>query len=82
MGSIRWIEERKLTLFYLDDENQIQHRTLGLLVARGTLLTSIAPLDGSEEIANPFLGGDEAGGGGGGGEANGDGEGGVVMEGP
>lgn len=30
-------------------------RNLGLLVARGTLLVLISPLDGSEEIANPFV---------------------------
>ncbi|CAD0049601.1 unnamed protein product, partial [Aureobasidium pullulans] len=30
-------------------------KTLGLLVARGTLLVLISPLDGSEEIANPFV---------------------------
>ncbi|KAK8149932.1 Sm-like protein lsm7 [Beauveria asiatica] len=29
-------------------------RPLGLVVARGTLLVLISPLDGSEEIANPF----------------------------
>ncbi|KAF2757185.1 LSM-domain-containing protein, partial [Pseudovirgaria hyperparasitica] len=29
-------------------------RFLGLLVARGTLLTIISPCDGSEEIQNPF----------------------------
>lgn len=34
-------------------------RTLGLLVARGTLLTSISPLDGTEEIANPFVNADD-----------------------
>ncbi|KAI9726516.1 MAG: Sm-like protein lsm7 [Chrysothrix sp. TS-e1954] len=37
-----------------DDENNTSTRQLGLLVARGTLLTTIAPVDGSEEIANPF----------------------------
>jgi U6 snRNA-associated Sm-like protein LSm7 len=30
-----------------------------LVVARGTLLTLISPMDGSEEIENPFLGGGE-----------------------
>ncbi|KAF2104162.1 U6 snRNA-associated Sm-like protein LSm7 [Rhizodiscina lignyota] len=38
-----------------DDEGNTSHRSLGLLVARGTLLVTIAPVDGSEEIANPFL---------------------------
>ncbi|KAL8744699.1 MAG: hypothetical protein Q9190_003079 [Brigantiaea leucoxantha] len=40
----------------LHDENgQTTTRPLGLLVARGTLLVLISPLDGSEEIANPFI---------------------------
>lgn len=30
-------------------------RSLGMLVARGTLLVLISPVDGSEEIANPFV---------------------------
>ena len=38
----------------LDDGN-VRHRKLGLIVARGTLLVAISPLDGSEEIANPFV---------------------------
>jgi len=38
-----------------DDEGNTSTRPLGLLVARGTLLTLIAPTDGSEEIANPFV---------------------------
>ena len=38
-----------------DDEGNTSTRPLGLVVARGTLLVLIAPLDGSEEIANPFL---------------------------
>ncbi|KAL9056638.1 MAG: hypothetical protein Q9162_002809 [Coniocarpon cinnabarinum] len=37
-----------------DEEGNTSSRPLGLLVARGTLLTSISPEDGSEEIANPF----------------------------
>ena len=37
-----------------DESGNTTTRPLGLLVARGTLLTSIAPADGSEEIANPF----------------------------
>lgn len=43
-----------LSLIFLDDTGATSSRPLGLLVARGTLLTSIAPVDGSEEIANPF----------------------------
>ncbi|GAB7341696.1 hypothetical protein MBLNU457_g0037t1 [Dothideomycetes sp. NU457] len=38
-----------------DEEGNTSTRTLGLLVARGTLLVLISPADGSEEIANPFL---------------------------
>jgi U6 snRNA-associated Sm-like protein LSm7 len=38
----------------LDDEGNIRYRKLGLIVARGTLLVVISPVDGSEEIANPF----------------------------
>ncbi|OJD23499.1 hypothetical protein ACJ73_05148 [Blastomyces percursus] len=38
-----------------DDEGNRTTRSLGLIVARGTLLVLISPVDGSEEIANPFL---------------------------
>ena len=38
-----------------DDEGNDSSRSLGLIVARGTLLVLISPLDGSEEIANPFV---------------------------
>lgn len=38
-----------------DDEGNTSSRSLGLLVARGTMLVVISPVDGSEEIANPFL---------------------------
>ncbi|KAI9675633.1 MAG: Sm-like protein lsm7 [Caeruleum heppii] len=37
-----------------DDDGNESSRTLGLVVARGTLLVLISPVDGSEEIANPF----------------------------
>ncbi|KAI9860898.1 MAG: Sm-like protein lsm7 [Trichoglossum hirsutum] len=37
-----------------DDEGNESSRSLGLVVARGTLLVLISPVDGSEEIANPF----------------------------
>jgi len=37
-----------------DEEGETTTRDLGLLVARGTLLVLISPMDGSEEIANPF----------------------------
>lgn len=43
----------KLTSF-IDDEGNESTRPLGLIVARGTLLVLISPVDGSEEIANPF----------------------------
>ena len=56
-----------------DEDGNTSTRNLGLLVARGTLLTSISPVDGSEEIANPFL--EEEGGGAGE-------DGGVIMDGP
>ncbi|KAH7406858.1 hypothetical protein DE146DRAFT_648629 [Phaeosphaeria sp. MPI-PUGE-AT-0046c] len=38
-----------------DDDGNIRYRKLGLIVARGTLLVVISPVDGSEEIANPFI---------------------------
>jgi len=38
-----------------DDDGNTTTRSLGLIVARGTLLVLISPLDGSEEIANPFM---------------------------
>ena len=39
---------------FIDDEGNESTRSLGLIVARGTLLVLISPLDGSEQIANPF----------------------------
>jgi len=42
-----------------DDEGNESSRSLGLIVARGTLLVLISPVDGSEEIANPFQQPDE-----------------------
>ncbi|PLB48346.1 U6 snRNA-associated Sm-like protein LSm7 [Aspergillus steynii IBT 23096] len=38
-----------------DDEGNDNTRSLGLIVARGTLIVLISPADGSEEIANPFV---------------------------
>ena len=38
-----------------DDDGNESSRSLGLVVARGTLLVLISPLDGSEQIENPFL---------------------------
>ncbi len=42
-----------------DDEGNETTRSLGLVVARGTLLVLVSPVDGSEEIANPFLQNDD-----------------------
>jgi U6 snRNA-associated Sm-like protein LSm7 len=44
---------------WLDEEGNMSSRSLGLLVARGTLLVLISPVDGSEEIENPFVQADE-----------------------
>jgi U6 snRNA-associated Sm-like protein LSm7 len=44
-----------LTIDSVDDEGNESSRTLGLVVARGTLLVLVSPVDGSEEIANPFV---------------------------
>jgi U6 snRNA-associated Sm-like protein LSm7 len=44
---------------FTDDEGNERSRSLGLIVARGTLLVLISPVDGSEEIANPFQQGDD-----------------------
>ncbi|KAL8940483.1 MAG: hypothetical protein Q9211_002244 [Gyalolechia sp. 1 TL-2023] len=42
-----------------DDEGNETTRPLGLIVARGTLLVLISPLDGSEQIENPFAQGED-----------------------
>jgi U6 snRNA-associated Sm-like protein LSm7 len=42
-----------------DEEGNTSTRSLGLLVARGTLLVLISPVDGSEEIENPFVQGED-----------------------
>ncbi|EFE31190.1 U6 snRNP-associated protein Lsm7, partial [Trichophyton benhamiae CBS 112371] len=39
----------------VDDNDNVTTRSLGLIVARGTLLVLLSPADGSEEIANPFV---------------------------
>jgi U6 snRNA-associated Sm-like protein LSm7 len=46
---------RLLSCFIADDEGNESSRALGLVVARGTLLVLVSPVDGSEEIANPFV---------------------------
>jgi hypothetical protein len=43
----------------IDDDGNESSRNLGLIVARGTLLVLISPLDGSEQIENPFNQADE-----------------------
>ncbi|KAI5858631.1 hypothetical protein BZA05DRAFT_326691, partial [Tricharina praecox] len=47
------LDEVKETL--RDDEGNEHTRELGLVVARGPMLTLISPVDGSERIENPFL---------------------------
>ncbi|KAH6973398.1 hypothetical protein BGZ61DRAFT_457845 [Ilyonectria robusta] len=42
-----------------DDEGNESTRSLGLVVVRGTLLVLVSPVDGSEEIANPFVQADD-----------------------
>ena len=44
-----------------DDPEQItnQTRKLGLVVIRGTQVSLVSPEEGTEEIANPFLAGDD-----------------------
>ena len=44
-----------LFFFLSDDEGNQTTRSLGLIVARGTLIVLISPADGSEEIPNPFM---------------------------
>ena len=44
----------------IDDEGNESTRRLGLIVARGTLLVLISPMDGSEQIQNPFNNAEEA----------------------
>jgi len=49
------LKPHTLTSVPIDDEGNTSSRPLGLVVARGTLLVLISPVDGSEEIANPFV---------------------------
>ena len=53
------LDIKTLTLYPTDADNNVRYRKLGLIVARGTLLVVISPVDGSEEIENPFLQQDE-----------------------
>lgn len=55
------LEDCEETLRDPEDENVLLDKTrkLGTVVARGPLLQSIAPKDGNEVIANPFVNADE-----------------------
>ena len=44
---------------FVDDEGNESKRSLGLIVARGTLLVLLSPVDGSEQIENPFTAAEE-----------------------
>ncbi|CCM03216.1 uncharacterized protein FIBRA_05340 [Fibroporia radiculosa] len=52
-------EDSKFTIGLISSTNfaeaQLQTRSLGLVVLRGPTITLLSPVDGSEEIANPFL---------------------------
>jgi hypothetical protein len=48
-------ESKTNSILSTDDEGNESSRSLGLVVARGTLLVLVSPVDGSEEIANPFV---------------------------
>jgi hypothetical protein len=48
-------ESKANSILSTDDEGNESSRSLGLVVARGTLLVLVSPVDGSEEIANPFV---------------------------
>jgi hypothetical protein len=58
-GHRQFLKENKLQLTTTnnntDADGNPKTRSLGMLVARGTLLVLISPVDGSEEIANPFV---------------------------
>ena len=51
----------KYLLYYFLDENGERTRKLGLAVVRGPQVSLVSPEDGTEEISNPFLGGEEEG---------------------
>jgi U6 snRNA-associated Sm-like protein LSm7 len=53
------LKSNKTTNIISDEEGNTSTRSLGLLVARGTLLVLISPVDGSEEIENPFVQGED-----------------------
>ncbi|KAF9221688.1 U6 snRNA-associated Sm-like protein LSm7 [Gyrodon lividus] len=47
--------EEELQVHYGQPEPEPDKRTLGLVVLRGPTITLLSPVDGSEEIANPFI---------------------------
>lgn len=49
------VDDWSILLTGVDDNDNVTTRSLGLIVARGTLLVLLSPADGSEEIANPFV---------------------------
>lgn len=51
---VQYTNRTRKSLESTDDEGNESSRSLGLIVARGTLLVLISPLDGSEQIQNPF----------------------------
>jgi U6 snRNA-associated Sm-like protein LSm7 len=53
--STYWFIICTLLISLADDDGNESTRSLGLVVARGTLLVLVSPVDGSEEIANPFI---------------------------
>jgi U6 snRNA-associated Sm-like protein LSm7 len=57
LSEVRWECSPNGTLLTTksDDDGNETTRDLGLVVARGTLLVLVSPVDGSEEIANPFV---------------------------
>lgn len=50
-----YLQGTKANLDILDEDGNEQIRELGLVVARGPMLTLISPVDGSEQIPNPFI---------------------------
>lgn len=50
-----WTVHACRLIVFFSAELQPQPRSLGLVVLRGPTITLLSPVDGSEEIANPFL---------------------------
>ncbi|KAF4976759.1 hypothetical protein FZEAL_6616 [Fusarium zealandicum] len=53
LSAFSWTAQANMSS--IDDEGNESTRSLGLVVVRGTLLVLVSPVDGSEEIANPFV---------------------------